>query len=70
VAAVARDDRVRDLLGFDAWDWVGELVGLTLLALVIVEILPVWVLLIAAVLTLRPFVRFAFRLAARILLDG
>ena len=66
---VARDDRLRDLLRFDLWDWLGELAGLILLGLVVAKVAPVWVLAIAAVLTLRPFVRFGFRVAGRILLD-
>ena len=33
------------------------------------DTLPVWALVIALVLTLRPFVRFAFRVAARAVLD-
>jgi hypothetical protein len=40
-----------------------------LLGLVLADAAPVWVLAVAAVLTLRPFVRFAFRVAGRILLD-
>jgi hypothetical protein len=58
VAVVARDDRMRDLLRFDVWDWLGELVGLALLGLVLADVAPVWVLAIAAALTLRPFVRW------------
>ena len=66
---VARDDRLRDLLWFDVWDWLGELVGLVLLGLVLANVVPVGVLAVAVVLTLRPFVRFAFRVAVRMLLD-
>jgi hypothetical protein len=69
LGVVARDDRLRDLLRFDIWDWLGELVGVVLLGLVLAQVAPMWVLLIAGVLTLRPFVGFAFRVAARALLD-
>jgi hypothetical protein len=69
LGVVARDDRLRDLLRFDIWDWLGELVGVVLLGLVLAQVAPIWVLFIAGVLTLRPFVGFAFRVAARVLLD-
>jgi hypothetical protein len=69
VAVVVRDDRLRDLLRFDIWDWLGELAGLVLLGLVLANVAPVWVVAIAAVLTLRPFVGFAFRVTGRLLLD-
>jgi len=69
VSVVARDDRMRDLLRFDVWDWLGELVGLALLGLVLADVAPLWVLLFAVALTLRPFVRWGFRLAGRVLLD-
>jgi hypothetical protein len=61
LGVVARDDRLRDLLRFDVWDWLGELVGVVLLGLVLAQVAPIWVLFIAGVLTLRPFVgsRFA-----------
>ena len=70
VTTVVRRERLRNLLSFDAWDWAGELVGLAVLALVLSDVLPVWMLVIAIVLTLRPFVRFAFRVAARVLLES
>ena len=66
VTTVVRRERLRNLLGFDAWDWAGELVGLAVLALVLADVLPVWMLVIAIVLTLRPFVRFD----ARVLLES
>jgi hypothetical protein len=40
------------------------------LALVLADVLPVLTLVIAIVLTLRPFVRFVFRVAARVLLEN
>jgi hypothetical protein len=70
VGVVARDDRLRDLLRFDIWDWLGELAGVVLLGLVLAHVAPVWVLFIAGLLTLRPFVGFAFRVIGRALLDG
>ena len=69
VAVVAREERIRELLRFDLWDWLGELIGLVLLGLVLVDAAPVWVLAIAAALTLRPFVRWGFRIAGRVLID-
>jgi hypothetical protein len=67
---VARDDHVRDLLRFDVWDRLGELAGFVLLGLVLADVIPVWALAVAALLTLRPLVRFAFRAVGRALLDG
>jgi hypothetical protein len=69
VAVVARKKRMRDLLRFDLWDWLGQLIGLVLLGLVFVDIAPVWLLAVAAALTLRPFVRWGFRIAGRLLID-
>jgi hypothetical protein len=40
------------------------------LALALADVLPVWTLVVAIVLTLRPFARFAFRAAARVLLEN
>jgi hypothetical protein len=38
-----------------------------MLGLVLVNVAPIWVLFIAAVLTLRPFVGVAFRITGRLL---
>ena len=37
VTAVARRERLKSLLTFDAWDWAGEIVGLVVLALVLAD---------------------------------
>jgi hypothetical protein len=50
------------VIGAEWYWWLGEIVGLVLIALVAVNALPVWTLIIAAIFLLRPLSRLVMLL--------
>lgn len=54
---------VLHVIGAEWYWWLGEIVGLVFIALVAVNALPVWTLMIAAVFLLRPLSRLVMLLA-------
>lgn len=61
---------LRDAWTFAWFDWIGELLGLAVLAGIAADRLPAWTILIAVIFIVRPFFGFAFRVAARLLDDA
>jgi hypothetical protein len=62
-----RRKKLGEALSFNWFDWIGELLGIALLACIAVNLLPAWTVLFAVVLIARPFVGLTMRLAARTL---
>ena len=57
VVAHERRAALLRVVGEEWFWWVGEIVALTLIALVVADVLPIWTLAVSAVMLLRPLSR-------------
>ncbi len=69
VGRAHRRQKLADALAFNWYDWVGEILGIALIAGIAASRLPAWTIIAALILIARPFIGLALRLAARAL-DG
>jgi hypothetical protein len=65
VGKARRREKLSAALAFDWFDWVGELLGIALIACIAADLLPAWAIIFALVLIARPFIGVALRVAAR-----